>query len=179
MRTRRCFRHTERPSRKKFNSQEELGGPKVYSPLLVLNRKVDIRVWVVITSWNPLKIYHYKECYVRFGCHDYDPSKPGDIYSHLTNNTVTSKCIRRIDNIKVLDKVPGNMWNLTQFKDFTLNSNTSGGRRPTSQNSVVYAKKLLQRELSRQLQMRGHSGRVACGVTMLFSCFAGGGGGGV
>ena len=70
-----------------------------------MNRKIDIRIWCVVSKWNPLKIYWYKECYIRFGCNDYDPTNPSNIYSHLTNNTVTAKCMRRIDNVKIIDKV--------------------------------------------------------------------------
>jgi hypothetical protein len=81
-----------------------------------MNRKVDIRVWVVVSSWNPLKIYYFREPYVRFGCNDYDPNRPSNVYSHLTNKSVTQKCVVRPDNIKKLNKVPGNMWSLHQLR---------------------------------------------------------------
>ena len=32
----------------------------IENPMLIMNRKFDIRVWVVISSWNPLRIYIYK-----------------------------------------------------------------------------------------------------------------------
>jgi len=54
-----------------------------------MNRKIDIRVWVVVSNWNPLKIYYFKEPYVRFGCNDYDPKTPSNVFSHLTNKTVS------------------------------------------------------------------------------------------
>jgi len=84
----------------------------IENPLLIMNRKVDIRVWVVVSSWNPLKIYYFKEPYVRFGCNDYDPKTPSNIYSHLTNKAVSQNCMIRPDNVKKLNKVPGNMWSL-------------------------------------------------------------------
>ena len=68
--------------------------------MLILNRKLDLRMWVVINSWNPLKIYIYKECYVRFSCNDYDPRCPENLFSHLTNNSVAKKLIERPDNAK-------------------------------------------------------------------------------
>jgi len=90
----------------------------IENPLLILNRKLDIRVWVVIPTWNPLKIYLYKECYMRFSCNDYDPRCPQNLFSHLTNNSVVKKAIERPDNAKVLNKIPGNMWSLNQFKEW-------------------------------------------------------------
>ena len=48
----------------------------IENPMLIMNRKFDIRMWVVIPKWNPLRIYIYKECYLRFSCNDYDPSCP-------------------------------------------------------------------------------------------------------
>ena len=87
----------------------------IENPMLILNRKLDLRMWVVINSWNPLKIYIYKECYVRFSCNDYDPRCPENLFSHLTNNSVAKKLIERPDNAKMLNKIPGNMWSLAQF----------------------------------------------------------------
>ena len=42
--------------------------------MLIMNRKFDIRMWVVVANWNPLKIYIFRECYLRFSCVAYDPS---------------------------------------------------------------------------------------------------------
>jgi len=63
----------------------------IENPLIILNRKFDIRVWVVVSSWNPLKVYYYTDCYVRFAGQDYDTKKIDNAFSHLTNNAVTAK----------------------------------------------------------------------------------------
>jgi hypothetical protein len=83
-----------------------------------MNRKLDMRVWVVVPSWNPLQIYMYRECYIRFSCNDYDPKNSKNLFSHLTNNSVAKKCLERPDNKKMLNKIPGNMWTLSQFRDY-------------------------------------------------------------
>ena len=83
-----------------------------------MNRKFDIRVWVIVLSWNPLRIYIWKNCYVRFACNDYDPNCPQNLFGHLTNNSVVKQCLERPDNRKMLNKIPGNMWSLDQFKAY-------------------------------------------------------------
>ena len=85
-----------------------------------MNRKFDIRVWVLVSSWNPLKVYYYKNCYIRFSSQDYDPKKTENLFSHLTNNSITSKQIK-IGDDKNFNKIPGNMWYLEQMKTY-LNS---------------------------------------------------------
>ena len=84
----------------------------IENPLLVHNRKFDIRVWIVVASWNPLKLYYYKDVYARFSSQDYDTSKTDNLFSHLTNNSITSKQIRIGNDEKSFNKIPENMWYL-------------------------------------------------------------------
>ena len=90
----------------------------VENPMIIMNRKYDIRVWVVIPSWNPLRIFIWRNCYFRFACYDYDPSSYQNKFSHLTNNSVVKQCIERADNRRMLNKIPGNMWSLDQFRSY-------------------------------------------------------------
>lgn len=55
--------------------------------MIVRGRKFDVRQWVLVTDWNPLTIWMYDECYVRFCAADYDP-KCEKRKNQLTNNSV-------------------------------------------------------------------------------------------
>lgn len=57
-------------------------------PLLINNRKFDIRLWVLVTHDN--KVFLFKEGYIRTSSFEYDAS-PESIdkpFIHLTNNAV-------------------------------------------------------------------------------------------
>ena len=57
-------------------------------PLLVHNRKFDIRMWVLIS--HDLKVYLFREGYLRTSSYPYTLSceKVNDLNVHLTNNAV-------------------------------------------------------------------------------------------
>jgi len=60
----------------------------IENPFIVLKRKFDIRQWVLVTDFNPLTIWMYEECYVRFSAIDYDPKQVQNKFIHLTNNSI-------------------------------------------------------------------------------------------
>ena len=57
-------------------------------PLIVMNRKFDLRQWVMVTDWNPLTVWMYDEPYVRFPASDFSFSQLKNKYAHLSNNSV-------------------------------------------------------------------------------------------
>eukprot|EP00933_Yihiella_yeosuensis_P061481 TRINITY_DN64294_c0_g1_i1.p1 TRINITY_DN64294_c0_g1~~TRINITY_DN64294_c0_g1_i1.p1 ORF type:complete len:772 (-),score=175.13 TRINITY_DN64294_c0_g1_i1:72-2387(-) len=62
----------------------------IENPLLLKNRKHDLRQWVLVTCWNPLTVYFWGECYIRLAADEFG-SGHDDISNnmrHLTNNAV-------------------------------------------------------------------------------------------
>ena len=80
----------------------------IEDPLIILDRKFDIRQWVLVSSWNPLRIWMYKEMYVRFGAEDYNMDMIGNKFIHLTNNSITKHSEKKY-------KIKGNMWRQDEF----------------------------------------------------------------
>ena len=58
--------------------------------MLIKNKKFDLRVYVVITCINPLRIYMYQEGLVRFASEEYSNNKKifENQYIHLTNYSI-------------------------------------------------------------------------------------------
>ncbi|KAF6262781.1 tubulin-tyrosine ligase family-domain-containing protein [Scenedesmus sp. NREL 46B-D3] len=63
------------------------------NPLLIGGRKFDLRVYVAVTSLDPLRVYVYKEGLVRFASEQYSSSKSSlkQATMHLTNYSINKK----------------------------------------------------------------------------------------
>ncbi|CAK9014288.1 unnamed protein product [Durusdinium trenchii] len=59
-------------------------------PLLVAQKKCDLRLWVVVTSWNPAVVWVWPEPYLRLASRPFtwEDAQIADPYVHLTNRTV-------------------------------------------------------------------------------------------
>jgi tubulin monoglycylase TTLL3/8 len=97
----------------------------IENPLVVNQRKFDVRQWVFVKSWQPLEAFIWDEPYVRFAAEDYDPDKivtapvRGDggqsqlnLFRHLTNNTIS--CTHA--DFKAESEEASCMWSLAQFQ---------------------------------------------------------------
>ena len=61
----------------------------IENPLIIYNKKFDIRQWVLISNSDPLTIWVYKRSYLRFSLEDYTDEDIMNPYIHLTNNSIS------------------------------------------------------------------------------------------
>jgi hypothetical protein len=73
-------------------NQKQVVQHYIERPHLINNKKYDMRIYVAVTSFDPLRIYVYEEGLCRFATHDYKEVKgpnrhkqAKDRFCHLTN----------------------------------------------------------------------------------------------
>lgn len=57
-------------------------------PLLVKQKKFDIRQWVLVMSWEPLDVYVFSGCYLKICGNEYNLRSLSDPLSHLSNFSI-------------------------------------------------------------------------------------------
>jgi len=86
----------------------------IENPLIVNNRKFDLRIWVLVTGINPLTIWFWDKPYVRFPAADYNDSNLNDRFIHLTNNSVA----KHAKETTIVGD--GNMWFIEQLQEYFI-----------------------------------------------------------
>jgi len=90
-------------------------------PFLINGFKFDLRIYVLITSINPLRVYMYQEGLVRFATVKYDPTdftSKANRYIHLTNYSVNKNNENFVANTNSDQDNTGSKWSLTALKSY-------------------------------------------------------------
>ena len=98
-------------------------------PLLINGLKFDLRIYVAITSVNPLRIYVYEEGLARFATEKYDQGfrDTANVFSHLTNYSINKKNERFIKpENQAGDASMASKWSLAQLKEYIIENRIGG-----------------------------------------------------
>ncbi|CAG9318241.1 TTLL5_3 [Blepharisma stoltei] len=85
----------------------------IQNPLLINQLKFDIRIYVLVTCFEPLRIYMFKEGLARFASEPYTPDSKGNKYVHLTNYSVNKKNEKFIQNQDWKQDDYGHKWSVS------------------------------------------------------------------
>lgn len=116
-----CGRGIKVIGQKTFISRKEgyLASKYVLKPHLINDLKYDLRVYVLVTGYDPLRVYVYNEGLVRFATEKYtlNPEDLKKRFIHLTNFSVNKKS----ENFKVNkgdgeDEESSSKWSFKQLK---------------------------------------------------------------
>lgn len=83
------------------------------NPLLMDGYKFDLRIYTVVTSVDPLRIYLFQEGIARFCTSKYSLAKLKNRFSHLTNYSVNKTNDHFVENTDAEQGNAGSKWSLT------------------------------------------------------------------
>lgn len=63
----------------------------IHNPLLINGLKFDLRLYVLVTCFHPLKIYVFSEGLTRFATEKYKPGNKNCKFMNLTNYSINKK----------------------------------------------------------------------------------------
>ena len=87
------------------------------NPLLINGLKFDLRLYVLVTNFDPLKIYVYNEGLVRFASEPYNMENiKSNVYAHLTNYSINKKSENFVQNKNLSERDFGNKWSLSALQ---------------------------------------------------------------
>jgi len=63
----------------------------IHNPMLIGGYKYDLRIYVLVTCFRPLRVYMYREGLVRFSSSPYDAADVSNLFAHLTNASINKQ----------------------------------------------------------------------------------------
>ena len=101
------------------------------NPLLINGYKFDLRIYVLVTSVNPLEIFIFKQGFGRFSTVPYnlDPNDKSNKYIHLTNVSINKYNLKNVQNENADEIYGGSKVSLETLKkrvenDYKINWDT-------------------------------------------------------
>ncbi|XP_044007977.1 tubulin polyglutamylase TTLL4-like [Aphidius gifuensis] len=107
-------------------------------PLLIDGAKFDLRLYVLVTSFNPLRIYIYPDGLVRFASVKYndDINNISDRLMHLTNYSINKTSSNYTKN-NCADSCQGHKWTIKTFLLYLKKQGVDTDKLWTSINDIV------------------------------------------
>ena len=99
------------------NSIPDLISRYIDKPHLINQKKYDLRIYVLVTSFSPLKIYLYYNGLVRFATEDYKQGDYDNVYIHVTNYSINKNNTNYKTNQKNNEEIENNCENLDIEED--------------------------------------------------------------
>jgi len=85
----------------------------IENPMLIKDKKFDIRQFVMVASLDPVVVFLLDDCYLRFCTKNYTHTNLTDRFIHLTNHQVQ----KNSDEYNT-SGISENQWSLSMFKDY-------------------------------------------------------------
>ena len=107
------------------NNRKEFLISKYYgTPHLIKEKKYDMRIYVLVTGFQPLRVYLYNEGLIRIAADKYklNIDSLDNIYSHLTNTAINVKN-KKYKNPKSEMDESANKWNFKTYRNYLKKKN--------------------------------------------------------